>query len=118
MMAVESLHGALRRALFGMDPTQAIRLAGVAVGTVIVLAVAWASWRWMRVRNITEATLVGLGWLVLTLSFEFGLGRATGLSWSRMAQDYDLPRGGLMPLGLAVLAASPLALLRLRGPAA
>ena len=35
-------------------------------------------------------------------------------SWSRIASDYNLIRGGLMPIGLLVLTAAPLVAARLR----
>jgi hypothetical protein len=37
-----------------------------------------------------DAVLVGVGWAALTAVFEFGLGRARGLSWGRAAADYNL----------------------------
>ena len=64
--------------------------------------------------------LVGVVWVVLTLLFEVGIGRlAFRDSWDvmagRFAADYNLLGGGLMPLGLLVLAAAPLLAARLRG---
>jgi hypothetical protein len=41
-------------------------------------------------------------------------GRLTGLTWERIWSDYNLPEGGLMPLGLLVMAVSPLLAARLR----
>jgi len=47
---------------------------------------------------------VGLLWLVLTLGFESVLGRLVlGYSWARIAAEYNLLKGGLMPTGLFVL---------------
>ena len=54
--------------------------------------------------------LVGAAWVLLTISFEIVLGRMLmGLSWARIWSDYDVTRGGLMPLGLLVMLAAPFA---------
>ena len=49
---------------------------------------------------------VGALWLVLTLAFEFALGRfVSGLSWREMLGEYDLASGrlwALVPLTVAV----------------
>ncbi len=58
--------------------------------------------------------MIGVGWMVLTLGFEVLLGRALGAGWDRILADYDLPHGGLMPLGLLWLAVAPWAAARLR----
>ena len=59
---------------------------------------------------------MGLEWAALTVLFEIGLGRLVlGLPWERLAEDYDLRRGGFMGLGLLVMALSPLLAARLRG---
>ena len=45
---------------------------------------------------------------MLTVLFEIGVGRyALGLSWDRIAEDYDLTRGGLLGFGLLFMAATP-----------
>jgi hypothetical protein len=60
--------------------------------------------------------LVGLLWLFLTVAFEVLFGRfVAGLSWERIASDYNLLSGGLMPLGLLVLFLSPMIAAKLRG---
>ena len=45
----------------------------------------------------------GLFWLALTLAFEIGLGRTTGMSWDRIASDFDPRRGGLLAFGMLVI---------------
>ena len=45
----------------------------------------------------------------MTVGFEIVLGRfALNLSWERIASDYNMAAGGLMPLGLLVMLAAPL----------
>jgi len=53
------------------------------------------------------AARVGAFWLVLTVAFEFGLGRARGLSWREAGADYDLTKGRTWPLVLLWIAVGP-----------
>jgi hypothetical protein len=114
MMLAESLHGVLRRLLFGPEIQLPVRQVSVAVATLIVFGIAWISLGWMKIRTTGGAVTVGLLWALMTLAFEIGLGRGLGLAWSRIWTDYDLARGGLMPLGLAAMALTPLAARRLQ----
>jgi len=45
---------------------------------------------------------------VLTLTFEIVGGRLVGLSWDRILSDYNIRRGGLLPLGLLAVTLAPL----------
>src|SRR5439155_22201685 len=50
-------------------------------------------------RRSSDLQLLGVGllWVVLTVSFEVGLGRLVlGLPWDRITEDYDLTRGGFL----------------------
>jgi hypothetical protein len=50
---------------------------------------------------------MGLLWVTLTLAFEIGLGLAAGLSWDRIASDFDPRRGGFLGLGMLVILVTP-----------
>lgn len=69
-------------------------------------AVAAAVRRWWE---------LGLFWLALTLTFEIGLGRATGMAWDRLASDFDPRRGGLLGFGMLVILVTPRILAERRG---
>src|SRR5215204_5905708 len=117
IMAVESAHGTLRE-LFLAPLVGNFRARQVAVftGSFLILGVACLCVRWIRAGSTGRLLAVGLLWLFMTLLFEFGLGLfVLGYSWERVASDYDLSRGGLMPFGLAVLTLAPLMAARLRG---
>jgi len=59
--------------------------------------------------------MVGMLWLVLTVAFEFSFGHFVfGRSWNNLASDYDLLHGGLLPIGMVVLAFSPVIAARSR----
>jgi hypothetical protein len=114
IIAAESLHGALRQMLFDPDIEFFVRQASVLTATLIIFAITWACIRWLKIESTAAALGVGLLWVVLTLAFEVVVGRALGLSWARIASDYDLLHGGLMPLGLLAMALTPWAVRRLK----
>lgn len=117
LIGVESAHGVLR-ALF-LEPYVGelpARRMGFFVGALIVLGVACLSVRWIRAGTTARLVAVGVLWLCLTLAFELWLGRfVMGLSWDRLALEYDVTRGALMPFGLLLVALAPLIAARLRG---
>ena len=50
---------------------------------------------------------VGLGWLALTVSFELGIGHVVfHRSGEALASDYNISHGGVLPIGLILLALS------------
>lgn len=117
IVAVESAHGTLRE-LFLAPLVGEFRARQIAVftGSLLILAVACLLVRWMRAGTTGRLLTTGFLWLFLTLLFEFGLGLfILGYSWERMASDYDLSRGGLMPFGLVLMTLAPLIAARLRG---
>lgn len=110
IMILEVGNGLLRKVIVEsfVDDLMA-RQIGVAMGSVMILLVAYLTVGWFRARR-RRLLVVGLIWATSTLAFEIVLGRAVmGLSWDRIWSDYDLLRGGLMPLGLLIMALAPLA---------
>jgi hypothetical protein len=114
IVLAESVQGTLRRLLVSPEAEFAVRQLSVFAGAVVIFAITWICLRWMRLRTAGEALAVGGLWVALTLLFEIGLGRLTGLSWDRLLADYDLLHGGLMPLGLLAMALTPWAVQRLQ----
>jgi len=114
IIAAESAHGAIRRLLFSAEVDFAVRQLSVLAGMVMIFAITWLFLDWIRLRTQRGALAVGGVWVVLTVAFELALGRLTGVSWERIASDYDLPNGGLMPLGLLAMALTPWAVRQLK----
>jgi hypothetical protein len=116
LIAVETVQGVLRTAL--LQPVVGdfrARQIAVFTGALIILAVAYLFSRWLGVTSVAKLLGIGVFWLFLTLLFEVVLGRfVLGLTWSRIGSDYDLSRGGLLPIGLVALTLSPLIAVRLR----
>ena len=117
IIAAESLHG-MARELWLKPLVGDFRARQMAFfsGMLLILFIATAFVRWLRAETRQQWLTVGLLWSVLTLAFEFTLGLLVlDYSWSRMWEDYNLARGGLMGLGLLWLLVVPLVAARLRG---
>lgn len=112
IIVLESANGIVRRLIAGDD--LAARQVGAVIGSAIVLAVALLTIRRIHPGTAANALAVGLLWVVLTVGFDLTLGSLAGLSWERIAADFDVRQGGAMPVGLAVMLFAPLLALSLR----
>jgi hypothetical protein len=117
IIAAESVHGTLRELLLapriGSLPARQI---AVFTGIAIIFVITFASIRWLDLHGRRACLATGATWVVLTVGFELALGRLVlGFGWSRLLEDYDPTRGGLMLLGLLAMLFTPLAAARLRG---
>lgn len=117
LIVAEIVHGILR-AIFLVPLVGEFRSnqIGVFTGSAIILLIAYFMIRWVGAERTSGLLTVGLIWLLLTVAFEVLLGHfVMGLTWERIASDYNVPRGGLMPLGLVVLFFSPMIAAKVRG---
>jgi hypothetical protein len=109
IMLAETGHGAVRELfiapVIGGLPA---RQLGVLLGSALVLLIAWLCSRWLQASTRRSQLAVGAFWVVLTIIFEFSLGRAMGTSWPRLFSDYNPAQGGFMLLGLAVMFLAPM----------
>lgn len=117
IILTEIVHGVIRAIflvpLVGDFPSRQI---GVFSGSVLFFLVTLACVRWIGLASARQAFLVGAGWALATFAFELLFGRyVAGASWERLFSDYDLARGGFMPVGLALMALCPYAAARARG---
>ena len=116
LVAVESIHGVMRR-LFLEPQLGDLRARQVSVftGAVLIILVFWFTLKWLGPQRPGRWLTFGLLWLALTLVFEIGLGRATGMPWDRIASDFDPRRGGLLAFGMLVILVAPRVLAQHRG---
>ena len=112
----ESIHGTLRARFLAPAVGDLVsRQIGVAIGSLMILAIAWATVRWIGATRPRALVGIGLMWGSLMAAFEVTLGRALGLPWARIVADYLPWQGGYMLAGMAVLVAAPWLAVRLRG---
>ena len=89
------------------------------IGTITlctaILIVTWLTINWMRPAKSTDALLIGGGWGLMTVAFEFLVGHYIfGTSWARLLSDYDVLSGRVWLLVLATVAFAPLTMARAR----
>ena len=116
LVLVESVHGVARRLL--LEPHVGdlrARQVSVLTGSLLITLVLWITLERLGPQPASRWWLLGLLWLGLRLTFELTLGRATGMSWERIASDFDPQRGGLLALGMLVILVGPRILAARRG---
>jgi len=94
-------------------------LRGHVISTIVlclvILAVTMLSVRWIRPGDALGASLIGLLWVAMTLSFEFVAGHFLfGNSWESLLADYRLWQGRLWILVPVVTYMAPVLAHRLR----
>jgi hypothetical protein len=108
-------NGALREAVFipKLGSAPGLILSG-ALLSALVLLVAYLGLPWLRAHG-RELILIGLGWLVATLIFEFLFGLLRGKRLGEILAAYTFEGGNIWPVVLLVVAAAPWLAGKLRG---
>jgi hypothetical protein len=113
--AVAVVNGALREAvlipLLGRTP--ALLLSGLLL-CVLILWITVVALPWLGARRRQQLIGIGAAWFVLTLVFEFSLGRLQGKSWLMLLEAYTFKDGNVWPLVLLVTLAAPVLAVRWR----
>ena len=102
-------NGVLREATYGRRVSErtAHQLAGVTAVAALAAYFSALDARW-PLRDTREAVEVGMGWLTLTVGFEFGFGRLVAKqSWHELLADYGVAEGRTWPFVLAWIGAGP-----------
>lgn len=112
----EIVHGILRGLfLVPVFGDFASRQIGVFTGSLIILAIAYMTVRWIGARNIKELLSAGILLMVLTIMFEICFGRfVMHFGWERILSDFNILHGGVLALGMIFMALSPLLAAKLR----
>ena len=90
-------------------------LSGVLL-SILILIVTYFLLPWFGPVPVASYIVLGLGWLCLTLVFEFTFGRLIqGKQWSELFDAYTFKDGNIWPVVLLVVAAAPYIAARIRG---
>jgi len=74
-----------------------------------VLISILATARWVGFGTLSQALVIGLMWVILTLAFEFGAGHYLfATPWEKLLADYDVMSGRIWPLVLLTELVSPM----------
>jgi hypothetical protein len=109
MIAIAVANGALREALL-TPRVGGLRAHQLSTLTAILFFGVYIAWLMRRWRPATRRETVGIGalWLLLTVLFEFGMGRLLlHREWTVLLADYNLAAGHLWPLLLVWVAVAP-----------
>lgn len=101
-------NGALREAVLipKLGASVGLVLSGILL-SVLIVGVAYFSLPWLGTRRPSHLWGIGIGWLLLTLAFEFFFGRWQGKSWSMLLEAYTFKGGNLWPIVLLITALAP-----------
>ena len=116
MIVLAVANGALREAWLvpRLGEQAARQVSTLLLIAFLALYIAMVTRTW-PIRSAAQALAIGALWLVLTLVFEFALGRwVSGRSWREMLAEYDLGAGRLWALVPIWVAVAPYAFFRLR----
>ena len=110
-------NGMLREAMLipvlGKPP--GLILSGVLLSGLILL-VAYFVLPWFGRTSIASYATIGLGWLCLTLAFEFAFGYLIqGKPWSQLLEAYTFKDGNIWPVVLLITAIAPYTAARIKG---
>lgn len=83
--------------------------------SLLILVVAYLSLPWLETRRPMHLLCIGLGWLALTLIFEFTFGLWQGKAWPVLLEAYTFKGGNIWPIVLGVVAVAPYVAAKLRG---
>lgn len=67
----------------------------------------WFIFPFLNIQNFKQAFVIGFVWMLLTIAFEFSLGRLTNKSWSYLFENYNITTGHIWPLFLVLLLLLP-----------
>ena len=110
-------NGVLRKAVLVpmLGQSAGLLLSGVLLSGLILLTACLAL-PWMGRAPLASYLAIGIGWLCLTLAFEFTFGRIVqGKPWHELLEAYRFTGGNLWPIVLLVTAAAPTLAARFRG---
>ncbi len=67
----------------------------------------WFVFPYLNIQNSKQALLIGFSWVLLTVVFEFSLGRLSNKSWDYLLQNYNILEGYIWLLFLICLLLLP-----------
>ena len=114
MLAI--VNGVLREAVLvpALSMSSGLMFSG-ALLSGLILAVTYFALPWLGRAPVITYVVIGIGWLCLTLIFEFTFGRIIQeRSWSQLLETYTFKDGNIWPVVLFVTAVAPYVAARIR----
>ena len=117
ILVLAIINGALREALFipTLGKPSGLILSG-AILSGLILVVTYIALPWFGSVDISSYILIGLGWLCLTLVFEFSFGHLIqNKSWSQLLEAYTFKDGNVWLIVLLITAVAPIIVAKIQG---
>ncbi len=116
MIAIAFANATIRELVLVKHFTE-LRAHQISTVTLIIFCFGyvWFIFRFLDIHLTKHALLVGGLWVLLTIIFEFSLGRFNGKSWESLFLDYNLLKGRIWLLFLISLFFLPYLALVLKG---
>ncbi|MBM7457032.1 hypothetical protein HNR62_002934 [Oceanisphaera litoralis] len=116
ILALAVANGVLRESVLvpGFGTPAALVLSGLLLSALII-GVAYFTLPWLHISRPVVLCIVGVGWLVLTLVFEFSFGLWQGKSWCELIEAYTFKGGNIWPVVLVATVLAPYIAAKLRG---
>lgn len=108
ILVLAVLNGGLREMVFKplLGTSASLVLSGLLLSGFI-FGITYLLSSWLGGQSSRELIIVGLGWAVLTIVFEFVFGLSQGQSWQELLAAYTFKEGNLWSVVLVVTALSP-----------
>lgn len=115
MIAIAFANATLRELIFvkKYNEIRAHQLSTITL-TILCSIYIWFVFQRLKVQNPKQAVLIGIMWVLLTVTFEFLLGRSTNKSWEYLFRDYNLFAGRIWLVFLFCLLVLPYLIYTLR----
>ncbi len=110
-------NGIFREAVLApaMSKPGSLALSGVLLSGLI-LGITYLILPWFGQLPVAAYAVIGIGWVCLTLVFEFTFGRVIqGKPWPELFEAYMFKDGNIWPIVLLVTASAPYVAARIRG---
>lgn len=116
ILGLAIMNGLLREALLipRLGVTTSFVISGILLSLLIML-VSYITISWLAPRKNWQLVAIGVGWLSLTIIFEFSLGLWQGKGLALILEAYTFKDGNLWPLILFVTLCSPYFAAKMRG---
>jgi hypothetical protein len=108
LLAVAIVNGAVREGLLVPWLGPVAQAVSSVLLSAAIFAIGWFATPWIAPRSVQEAWAIGVGWVGLTLAFEFLGGHFLfGKSWTELLADYDVLAGRIWVLVLVLTLLTP-----------
>lgn len=115
MMILAIINGTIRELLY-KQYTGELLAHQIATAVLLVLFTIyfWILGSYWPIESQAQAWTIGIIWVVMTLVFEFGVGRLSGNSWNKLFHEYNLLAGRVWLFAPLWIFFAPYVLFRIR----